>query len=173
MLIDRDTNSFDRRSPAPNTHDTLATGTTSAKGTNSVTYVTPSTNLSTMAAAKSGQITIVQTGTFPEQTLNYSGMVQGSFGTASVTVQTIPHNLPFIPGVIGYIDFTSQGGALEPMPYQDYLGFKSFGWAQWRTFRLLADATNLYYVVDFIGTTGSGSFIALPVRYYLNQQTSN
>lgn len=172
MITDVDKKSYDRRKPTPNTHDVLIDSSVSSKGTNSLNYVTPSTNISQILAAKSGQFNIVssQDVTLTLQNVSLVGSLSG-FGAGTYLLYQVPHNLSYIPGVVGYwFDATHKYYSLMPYKTQGISSNAGFMLNFWMT----ADTTYIYIYVDYmtfseeLNPTGNYQF-----RYYLLQQTPN
>lgn len=171
-LFDVDTSANDRGTPAPNTHDNLAKEAIMSRGTNSVNYITPATNLSSLQAGKNGQFTIVQVGNFTTTstyTVNSPGA--GNFVNSYTTIYQVPHNLPITPAIFAY-EQTSQG-LYSPMPYTNFLTGSSTQ-AVWYVFEAFVD--NIYTYINLnvtsygVGTTFNPGFI---FKWYLCYQTSN
>lgn len=175
MLTDIDKNSNNRAQPAPNHHDVVNPDTITAKGTNSVNYITNATNQSLIQGAKNGQFSIVKTGVvnYPQQ-FSTTDPGAGNFGVDDLVLATIPHGLPYIPGVIVYFSTNPLTGFF-PLPYYDYTGF--FGIVRWVNYEASVDATNLYINAHYMSFGSSSQVISganFPnFKYYLLQQTSN
>lgn len=173
MITDIDKSSFDRAKPSPNTHDTLDHASVMAKGTNSINYTTPSSNLSLSEAAKNGQFTIVQPGNFTTSTtINTTNPGTGNYASDLFTIYQQPHNLPFLPGVTAYE--LSSSGQYAAMPYTRYLTGTS-AQALWYTFYMVVDATYVYILLNTM-TFGNVSWALQPgffFKWYLTYQTSN
>jgi hypothetical protein len=104
-LHDVDKDGAHRRKPQPNHKDFIIHEALMAKNTDSVNYVTDATDLSSISDAKNGRFTIVQTGSYTP-TSNFASITNpgvGNFGSTIGSFYTIPHNLSFTPGVLGFI----------------------------------------------------------------------
>lgn len=111
---------------------------------------------------------IVQTGnsTSPSVAVNTGG---ANYATFVGTTVVIPHGLSFIPVPIGVFD---NGGLYIPLPFTDIWQNSSSGYTQF-TIDVSADATNVYISAKAFAYNTTASVSALPVKYYLLQQTAN
>lgn len=170
MLVDRDT-STSRDNPLPASHDVLAHDSVLSKGTNSVNYITPATNLGSLIAGKNGQFSVVQRSQVPINPVGFTAGPGFIFNTQILA--TIPHNLPYIPAVVGFIYFNAT--TYSPLPYTGISGLTSA--ASFDTYRITADASNVYIYLDFLTANESSVNFApntnYSIVYYLLQQTPN
>lgn len=173
MITDVDKGNTDRAAPNPNRHDLLLTDSVMAKGTNSVNYITPATNLADTAAAKNGQFTIVQVGTTTTtSTYTTTNPGAGQYANDQFTVYQQPHGLGFLPAFIAYEQ--SQAGQYTAIPFTRYVTLSGTQ-AAWYTFYVVVDATYVYVLLDTM-TYGNVSVAFSPgfiFKWYLMFQTSN
>jgi hypothetical protein len=170
-LFDVDKSSQDRSTPATNHGD--ASEDRKAHGTNSVNYVSGSTDLTKVTEARSGRFTIVQTGTFTT-TVGYqtSNPGAGNFITDNFTINTTAHNLGFVPAILAYVVIS--GTTYVPMPYVNYTTAGGAGSAGWYSMYVTADSTNVTVRMDTLAY-GAAFSLAPPItfRWYLLQQRAN
>lgn len=170
-LHDVDKESENRGTPKPNHTDQLIDGSRENHGTLSANYVSDATPTGS-TQFKNAVLTVVGSGstTITGQSVS-SSSVGALQGESSVT---IPHGLPFIPGILGY-EFS--GGVYTPLG--TFGSTQTNGnWIGQDVIIAEVDSTNVYIFVQttlLVLVAGATSFVpsTYQVRYYLFQQTAN
>lgn len=93
----------------------------------------------------------------------------GNYAGGFFVIATIPHNLGYVPAVLGYYGLS---GGYEAMPKTDYFQFGSS--VTWSNYYMQVDTTNLYIYCQTL-TTGSSAGVGAgqSFKYYLLQESAN
>jgi len=115
------------------------------------------------------RVVAVKTGTIPSFTVSNPGA--GNFGTNLVSI-TIPHNLGYVPAILGYATNTA-GDYLLSIPWSTNSG--SGTTASWTTLYYTVDNTNIYayFEATAYGNTTYSSGGTWPVKFYLLQERAS
>lgn len=114
----------------------------------------------------------VGTTTTPTSSVTSPGVGLFSYDPSGTTTkQVYIHNLGYVPAVIGYI---TVGGGPEylPLPYTVYNTGVGSGAASWTTWSIYADSSAIWINTSIMVYGMAQSQSALPVKFYLYQQSA-
>lgn len=95
----------------------------------------------------------------------------GQFTGDTFSIATIPHDLGYVPAIIGYLGLSN--GGYQPIPYTDYLSFTGTI-ALWFTWSITVDPTNVNIRLNTLAYgSSSGIGAGTKFKYFLLQESAN